>query len=201
VTVAASQKFLIDRASPLLSVIALLGIPAAGFAALVFSLQIPRFIYGRADLLMFPAEIGSLIALFALLLMLRRCLALPSAPRGFYRHVLDFLALSRWHPAVKLTLIGLIVLPPALILRSEYWIVTMLLVRGRQALASGDIQDGLDRLVVSCQLALTGGVPLLFVLHMSTRWKPGNRLLPWLLVPFLFLGTAVAVVLIVTMVH
>jgi hypothetical protein len=51
------------------------------------------------------------------------------------------------------------------------------------------------------QLALTGGVPLLFALHMLSRWKPKYPLLPWLLVPVLFVGTANGVVLIVAIMH
>jgi hypothetical protein len=190
-----------DRASPLIQLIALFGIPAAGCVALVLSLQIPRFIYGQSAPLFLAAEIGSLIMVFVLLLRLRACLALPSAPVGFYRNVLDFLAMARWHPSVKAALAGLMVLPPAWYLHSDYWRVTMLWTMGRRALLLGDVQTGLDTIVVVYQLALTGGVPLLFALHMLSRWKPKSRVLPWLLVPLLFVGTAIAVVLIVTMIH
>ncbi len=72
---------------------------------------------------------------------------------------------------------------------------------GRRVLASGDFRDDMDRIVVSYQLALTGGVPLLFILHMLTRWRPKSRILPWVLVPALFLGTAIAVVIIGTIMH
>jgi hypothetical protein len=36
---------------------------------------------------------------------------------------------------------------------------------------------------------------------MLTRWKPKNRILPWVLAPGLFLGTAVGVVIIGTFMH
>jgi hypothetical protein len=175
--------------------------PAAGWVALVLALQIPRFIYGQSAPLLFTAEIGSLITLIVLLLMLRLCLALPSAPGGFYRDVLDFLAITRWHPSVKAALVGLIVLPPAWYIHGDYWLVTMLRTMGRRALMSVDVQSGLDSIAVTYQLALTGGVPLLFALHMLSRWKPTNHLLPWLLVPLFFVGTAIAVVLIVAIMH
>ena len=51
------------------------------------------------------------------------------------------------------------------------------------------------------QLALTGGVPLLFGVHMMSRWKPRNPLLPWLLIPLFFVGTAAGVGPIVALVH
>jgi hypothetical protein len=196
-----SRKFGLDKASPLILFMGLLGIPAAGWVALVLALQIPRFIYGQSAPLLFAAEIGSLLTVLVLLLMLRYCLALPSAPEGFYRDVLDFLAMARWHPSVKAALVGLIVLPPAWYIHGTPGLTTMLLTMGRRALISGDVQSGLDGIAVAYQLALTGGVPLLFALHMLSRWKPRNRLLPWLLVPVLFVGTAVGVVFIVAMMH
>jgi hypothetical protein len=201
VTVGESRKFDLDKVSPLILLLGLFGIPAAGSVALVLALQIPRFIYGEFAPLLFAAEIGSLITVIVLLVMLRLCLALPSAPGGFYRDMLDFLAIARWHPSVKAALVGLIVLPPAWYIHANYWLVTMLRTMGRRALMSGDVQSGLDSIAVIYQLALTGGVPLLFALHMLSRWKPTNRLLPWLLVPFLFVGTAIGVVLIVATMH
>ena len=51
------------------------------------------------------------------------------------------------------------------------------------------------------QLALTGGVPLLFMLHMFSRRKRAGNVLLWLLVPVLFVGTAIGVVLLVTIMH
>jgi hypothetical protein len=196
-----TEKSLLERESPFVLLIALFGIPGAGCVALVLSLQIPRFIYGQSAPLLLAAEIGSLISVFVLVLVLRACLALPSAPAGFYRNVLDFLAMARWHPAVKAALVGLIVLPPAWYFRSEHWRFTLLWTMGRRALKLEDVQTGLDTITVVYQLALTGGVPLLFVLHMLSRWKPKYRVLPWVLVPLLFVGTAIAVVLIVAMVH
>jgi hypothetical protein len=193
---------LLERASAFIQVIALLGIPAAGCVALVLLLQIPRFICGQAAPLLLVAEVGSLMVVFLLVLLLRACLALPSAPTGFYRNVLDFLAMAGWHPSVKVGLLGLIVLPPAWFLRSDhYWLISMLRIMGRRALASGDFQDELDRIAVLYQLALTGGVPLLFAMHMFSRWRPASRVLPWLLVPVLFVGAAIGVVLIVTIMH
>jgi hypothetical protein len=192
----------LERASAFIQVIALLGIPAAGCVALVLLLQIPRFICGQAAPLLLIAEVGSLIVVFVLVLLLRACLALPLAPTGFYRNVLDFLAMAGWHPSVKVGLLGLIVLPPAWFLRSDhYWLISMLRIMGRRALASGDFQDELDRIAVLYQLALTGGVPLLFAMHMFSRWRPASRVLPWLLVPVLFVGAAIGVVLIVTIMH
>jgi hypothetical protein len=198
---AQTEESPLDRASPSILFTALFGIPGAGCGALVLSLQIPRFIYGQSALLLLTAEISSLITVFVLFLMLRACLALPSAPVGFYRNVLDFLAMARWHPSVKAALVGLMVLPPAWFLRSDHWRFTLLWTMGRRVLMFEDVQTGLDTITVVYQLALTGGVPLLFALHMLSRWKPKSRVLPWLLVPLLFAGTAICVVLIVTMMH
>jgi hypothetical protein len=196
------EETLLDAASPFIRVFALFGIPAAGSVALVLSLQIPRFIYGQSNPLLLAAEAGSLITIAVLLFALRASLVLASAPSGFYRNVLDFLAMARWHPAVKAALIGLIVLPPAWLLHGDrYWLVTMLLTMRSKALMSGDFQTELDRFAVVYQLALTGGVPLLFVLHMFSRWKPSGRVLPWLLVPLLFVGAAIGVVVIGTIAH
>ena len=199
---AQTQESLLERASPFILLMALFGIPAAGCVALVLLVQIPRFIYGQSFPLLLAAEIGGLVTVFVLLLVLRACLALPNAPVGFYRNVLDFLAMARWHPAVKAALVGLMVLPPAWLFHTNhYWPFTLLRTMGRKALLVGDFQTGLDSIAVVYQLALTGGVPLLFALHMLSRWKPKNRVLPWLLVPLLFVFTAIAVVLIVAMMH
>ena len=196
-----AEESLLDRASPFILLLVLFGIPAASWVALVLLLQVPRFLYGRSAPLLFAAEIGSLLTVLVLLLMLRACLALPSAAGGFYRNVLDFLAMARWHPSVMVALLGLLVLPGAWILQGEWWLVDTLQRRGWEALTSGDVQDSLDRITVAYQLALTGGVPLLFALHMLSRWKPKNRFLPWLLVPLLFVGTAIAVVILVMLLH
>jgi hypothetical protein len=107
---------------------------------------------------------------------------LPSAPSGFYRNVLDFLAMARWHPSVKVALVGLIVLPPTWYLRTgNFWLVTMLRTMGRRALTSGDVQSGLDGIAVVYQLALTGGVPFLFALHMLSRaaWMALQSYISW----------------------
>lgn len=196
------EESLLERASPFIKAMALLGIPAAGCVALVLLLQIPRFICGQSAPLLLVAEVGSLIVVFVLLFLLRACLALPSAPTGFYRNLLDFLAMAGWHPSMKVALLGLIVLPPAWFLHADhYWVVTMWRTMGRRALASGDFQDELDRIAVVYQLALTGGVPLLFAMHMLSRWRPASRVLPWLLVPVLFVAAAIGVVLLVAVMH
>jgi hypothetical protein len=96
---------------------------------------------------------------------------------------------------VKVALVGLLVLPPAWYLHGDYWLITMLRSMGRRALTSVDVQHDLDSIAVTYQLALTGGVPLLFALHMLSRWKPTSRVLLYLLVPLLFVGTAIAVLL------
>jgi hypothetical protein len=194
------ESFL-DEASPLICLIALVGIPAAGAVALVFSLQIPRLAYGQANLLLAPAEIGSLIVVVVLLFLLRACLQLPSAPRGFYRNLLDFLAMSHWHPAVKAALVGLLVLPPAWYIHGDPGFIPTVRFLGWRSLHSGDVRDDLDRLMTVWQLSLTGGVPLLFVLHMLTRSNPKGRILPWLLVPLLFVGAAFGVVVLVMLGH
>lgn len=46
-----SEKSEFEKAAPFLQLIALLGIPAAGWVGLVFLLQIPRMLYGQTTLL------------------------------------------------------------------------------------------------------------------------------------------------------
>lgn len=198
---ARKEESLLDKASPFLQVIALFGIPTAGWVGLVFLLQLPRILYGQAAPLLLAAEIGGWVAVLVLALALRACLALPSAPTGFYRNVLDFFAMSRWHASVKAALVGLIILTSAWSFHLGRDFFFLLRILGRRALASGDFHDDMDRILVPYQLALTGGVPLLFALHMLTRWKPKSRILPWVLVPALFVGTAIAVVIIGTIMH
>ncbi len=48
-------------------------------------------------------------------------------------------------------------------------------------------------IAVVYQLSLTGGVPFLFILHMLSRRKQTSRVLLWVLVPLLFMGTAILV--------
>jgi hypothetical protein len=198
---ARKEESLLDKASPFLQLIALFGIPTAGWVGLVFLLQVPRIMYGQAAPLLLAAEIGGWVAVLVLVLALRACLALPSAPTGCYRNVLDFFAMARWHASVKAALVGLIVLTTVWYLHVDRDLFFLLRILGRRVLASGDFRDDMDRVAVSYQLALTGGVPLLFALHMLTRWKPKSRILPWVLVPVLFVGTAIAVVAIGTIMH
>jgi hypothetical protein len=181
--------------------ITLLGIPAAGLVAITFDLELSRLIYGQASPVLLGVEIASWLTLLALVLLLRSRLALSSAPRGLYRDVLDFLALARWHAAVKISIAGLLVLPLVWFVLENRWMFTMLESLGRRALALSDVQHALDGGAIVYQHALVGGLPLLFAVHMLCRWKPASRLLPWLLLPLFFVGTVVAVVVIVTVVH
>jgi hypothetical protein len=192
-----AESSLLDRTSPAIRLLALVGMPVAGAAAILGGLQIPRLFYGEASPLVAAAEVASLAALVVLWLSLRAALRVRSAPSGFYRDVLDFLALEQWHPAVKFALAVVLVLPPALYLHGQFWLLPTLLHRGRAALASGDVRDALDGLVAAIQLPLIGGVPLVFTLHMLSRWKPKRRLLPWLLLPIVFIGTAMVDIFIV----
>src|SRR5579863_2010953 len=101
------EPSLIEKTAPFLQLIALFGIPAAGWVGLVFLLQLPRILYGQAVPLFLAAEIGGWVAVIVLVLALRACLALPSAPSGLYRNMLDFFAMARWHTSVKAALAGL----------------------------------------------------------------------------------------------
>jgi hypothetical protein len=109
--------------------------------------------------------------------------------------------MSHWHPSVIAALVGFVVLPVAWYLHTSHWLIAMFQMMGRRALASGDVQDGLDTMALVYQLALTGGVPLLFALHLLSRMKRINHVLLWLLVPLLFVGTAFGIVLIGTIFH
>lgn len=196
-----AQKSLLDRVAPYVFPLALLGIPSSSFVALALLLQTSQFVSGPFRVLFLAAEVGSLVTLFVLVLLLRASLALPWAPHGFYRDVLDFLALSRWHPSVIAALIGLLVLPPAWYLSHVPGFTQLLRILGWRALRSGDVQSGIEGAAAVLELALTGGVPLLFAMHMLTRRKLHNRFLPWLLVPVLLAGTAAAVVFLVVLEH
>jgi hypothetical protein len=192
----------LSKASPFLELVALFGIPAAGCVALGLLVQIPQHLSGLVGLFLLATEIGCLLCVFVQVLVLRACLSLPSAPTGLYRNVLDFLAVAHWHPSVKAALVGLLVLPPAWLLHvGDTWALKLLWSRGWSALQLSDVQDALDRIAVVYQLALTGGVPLLFGLHLLSRWKPKNRSLPWVLVPVVFVGAAIGVVLLVVLMH
>jgi len=197
-----TKKTLLDRLSPLICFAALLAIPAAGGAALLLLVTIPRFEYGLMALLLAIAEIITLVCLFGMVLLLRFCLKRPGAPRGFYRTILDFLAMANWSPTVIVACAGLLVLP-ALWLRSvERDLMFLFSFHGWRAYkVSGDFRDDIDRLAVAYQLVLMGGVPLLFCLHLFSRWQPQRRVLAWLLLPVLFIATAVSVVVLGTIAH
>lgn len=191
----------LDRMSPLVRLMALFGIPVAGWLALGFSLAIPRSIFGNANPLLAAGEIVSVLTVATLFVLLRASLKLPSAPNGLYRDLLDFVAISRWYPAVIVAFIGLLVLPGAWYIRTDRVFIWMIRTLGWRALRSGDFQDDLDRIGVAYQLGLTAGVPLLFGLHMLSRWKQMNKALLWLLVPVLFAGVAVGAVVVGTILH
>jgi len=86
-----TEESLLDRASPFILLVVLFGIPAAGFVALVLTLEIPRLIYGQSTPLLLAAEIGCMTTVFVLALVLRACLALPSAPVVFYRNIVTIM--------------------------------------------------------------------------------------------------------------
>jgi hypothetical protein len=178
----------------------LLGIPAAVLGAILFAVELSRLIYRAAEPFLFFLEVARLAAIPVLIAWLRFRLSRPSAPTGFYRHVLDFLAVRRWHPAVKLSFAGLLILPLAWFAHEDLWLFTMFKSMGMRALVMSDVRAGLDGLVVGFQVTLLGGLPLLFLMHLLCRWKL-NRYLPWLLIPILFIGTVIATIMIVTIIH
>jgi hypothetical protein len=201
-TIQVAPETFFNKASFAISLLALAGIPAAGFVVLVGSLQLPRLLYGQANPVFATAEIGSLAALAALVFLLRACLSGPSAPSGVYRDVLDFMAMRHWHSTVWVALVGLLVLPGAWFLHADRDLIFLWRIMGWRALQqSGDFRDDLDRVVVFYQWALTAGVPLLFLLHMLSRWRPRWRILLWLLVPVFFVSTAIGVVVVGTLMH
>lgn len=181
--------------------LALLGIPLAGSAALLFSLEIPRVLYGKADAVFLTVECASLLGLAAFVLLLRSRLAASEEPGGYYRDVLDFLAISRWHAAARFALAALFALPLAWMALANRWMFDLFASLGPGALNLSDVQSGLDGFAVAIQHALTAGVPLLFVFHLlCRRWLTG-RVLPWLLLPLLFVGIAAGMVIVLTTVH
>jgi len=197
-----TQRPLLERLAPLVCRAAFIGIPMAGGVAVLWLLQIPRFLYDWTNPVLGVAEVGSLLALPVLVFSLRYCLKLPGSPRGLYRHVLDFFAMRSWHPALIAALIGLLVVPGVWFFHVDRELLFLLRIMGwPRVLKSGDFRDDLDRVTTLYQLALMGGIPLLFGLHMLSRWQTKRRFLVWLLLPIFFLGTAVGVVVIGTIAH
>lgn len=195
------QEPFLQSAAPYISLAAFFAIPATALVSVLGLLQIPALIYGGANPFFAAAELASLAALLTMILILRASLRLPSAPTGLYRDVLDFLALKRWHPSVIVALAGLLVLPGYWYLRTQMWVFVRLFQGGAPMLKTSDVQNGLDGLATSYQLALMGGLPLLFCLQMLARWKPKWRILPWVLIPVLFVATAIAVIILGTIAH
>jgi hypothetical protein len=179
--------------------IGLLGIPAAVLGAILFDVELSRLAYGAANPFRFFFEVVSLLAIPVLILWLRTRLSLPSAPNGFYRHVLDFLALKCWHPAVKLSFATLLLFPLIWFAHGDRWLFIMFRSLGRRALVMSDVRAALDGLAVAYQVTLLGA--LLFFMHLVCRWKPSNRYLPWLLIPLLVVATVIATIAIVTVIH
>lgn len=180
---------------------ALLGMPPALAAVIVFDREPARLLWGGAEPLFLCMEVAGLAGLGLQGLLLRRCLAEPGAPQGWYRHLLDFPALKAWHPAVKTAGASLILLPLAWWLNDYRWIwnfKTSFWILVRQM---SDIHVAFDSLGVAYQFALTAGVPLLLVFHLVSRWRPQDRVLLWLLLGLFFPGTAVLFVVLVTMAH
>ena len=201
-TTQAVKRPLLERLAPLVCLAAFVGIPVAGGVAVLGLLQIPRFLYNGTNPVLGLAEAGSLLALPVLVFLLRYCLELPGAPRGLYRNVLDFLAMRSWHPALIAALIGLLVVPGIWFSHVDKDLFFLLRIMGwPRVLKSGDFRDDMDRVATLYQLALMGGIPLLFGLHMLSRWQTERRFLVWILLPIFFLGTAVAVVVIGTIAH
>jgi len=180
---------------------ALVGIPMAASAALLCGTEIARLLYGQADPLFLALECASLLALAALVLLLRSRLAQSREPGGFYRDVLDFLGMWRWHPAARFALAALLVLPLAWLALVNHWMFDTFASLGRRALAHGDVQNALDGFAVVVQYALAAGTPALFLFHLlCRRWLRGP-VLPWLFLPLLFVGIAAEMVVVLTFAH
>lgn len=187
---------------PLVSLfIALLCIPIAALAFILFLVEFARLIYGHANSLLLGVEVTAVLALFILVLLLRFRTAPPSVPSGFLGAVLDFFALRRWHPAVIVAFVGVLVMPVLWFVQANGWLFTMVRSMGRHVLIFSDVQAALDGAAVMFELTLVPGLPLVFALHLLCRAKPQSRVLPWLLVPLLFLITAVFAILLGSIAH
>jgi hypothetical protein len=177
-------------------------IPGALLATSSLFPTVQHFVYDYAIELTLAAGVVCLCAGLAVLMLLRRWLNSGSAPQGFWRDVLDLPAMMRWHPCVYVALIGLLVLPGAWYCQPRnLWVLDIVRFKGWRAFSSGDMQQWLQGLAVIYQFALAAGLSLLFALHMLSRWKPKNIFLTWALVPVLFVGSAIGVVVIVTLLH
>jgi len=179
----------------------LVGIPAALLTALVFDIEFSRLIYGKADLPRLAVEVTSLIALVAMILTLRWSLRSEPTSTGIFRPVFDFLALARWHPAVKVAATGLCLLMTAEFVHGYLWLFKMIPSLGTRLLDMTDVQAALDGGAVIVQYAVTGGVPLLFCLHLISRFTKPNSWVPWVLLPLFFIGVLILELLIGTIIH
>ena len=178
-----------------------LGISAAGIAALFFDVEIPRLAYGGSRAVFLALECASLLGVVSLVLLLRSRLTDAAEPRGLYRDALDFLALTKWHPATTCGLGLVIVLPLAWIAVSDRWVFGLLSRLGREAFAMSDVRNVLDSFAVVLQHSLTAGLPLLLVFHVGCRRWFSGRYVPWLLLPLLLVGTAIGMIISVTLAH
>ena len=185
----------------ILRLAAIAGIPVALLTALANDVEFSRLIYGKADPRGLIVEIVSLIALAVLILALRLSLKSGPASPGLLDAVFDFPALINWHPAVKTAAAGLCLMIVAEFAHGYRWLFTMIPSMGLSLLKMTDVQAAMDGGAVIVQYAVTGGVPLLFSLHVVSRLtKPGSRV-PWALLPFFFIGVVIAEILIGTIIH
>ena len=137
-TMTTTRGHLVERYWPLLSLMALVGIPAAVSVALVFSLQILRLVDGAYQLLPLIAE----VAAWSQWLSFFSC-SLPGPALGSAGRLqggAGFLAMARWHPAVKCALPVLAVLPGTLYIHGSHWLVITFRMLGWRALRSGDVR-------------------------------------------------------------
>jgi len=179
----------------------LLGIPAVLLTAVIFDIEFSRVIYGKADLPGMAVELSSLVALAVLIPALRWSLKSGPPPAKLLHPVFDFLALVNWHPAVKAATGILCLLTAAGFVHGYRWLFTMIPSLGIKLLEMTDVQAALDGAAVMVQYVVTGGVPLLFLLHVTSRLTKRHNWVPWLLVPVLIIGVLIMEILIGMMIH